>query len=807
MRNLSGPVLLGLAAASVLVTPALGQDPTPASPGGSQISAGSAPPGSPTSLAPAELETVVVTAQKRSESIAEVPYSVSALGGKELSEQHVVNVEDITRATPGVSFGAGANPGMDTVTIRGVSSQGAGATVGLYLDDVPITTTNPFNPSYSGATEPTLFDVDRVEVLRGPQGTLYGAGSMGGTLRYIYNAPAFYADTREVGLDLSGTARGGLNHEEHLVINKPLEEGVSALRFGIDVSSQAGWIDHYTFVPPSQASLLAGGNDSHAGYQDQSGVNSNRTITSRLSFAWHPQEDLQLTFALHGQYYHTGDTSLYYPAVGQFAQDKLVPEPSDDRMWVPSLTVNKDVGFADLTSVTSYFWRENDHHSDGTFFNSDFIEYLADSYYPDTARCGCGAAFAAEPGPSITQQVTRTLSEELRFASKLPAQSGQPYTWIAGLFLSDRQIAISDQEYVTGVRQTFINLYHEDPAVSGFADPFPSDSVFWAIANERERQYAVFGEFSYLLTPALKASAGLRYLTAHTSYEYDEGGYFAQGIPPVVSLANDYHAATPRFSLDYQVNDKVSVYANAAKGYRLGGYIQPIQTTVGLCVADLAALGLRDPGFSYQSDELWSYELGSKSRLFDNRVSINAAVYYIDWHDVQQTFDLSCGSPYTANFGTAASYGGELEVRAKPIPSVVLGLNAGVNHATLTEVQPNVGATAGQHLLNTPEYTASLSAEYDWKPADGMTGYARTDYQWIGPSYGSYITSAVNYYNPSYGNLNAAIGVRSGRYDLALYARNVLNDHTAIQHVSIEQTVSAYALRPFTAGITLNVRI
>src|SRR6202011_4794065 len=161
---------------------------------------------------------------------------------------------------------------------------------------------------------------------------------------------------------------------------------------------------------------------------------------------------------------------------------------------------------------------------------------------------------------------------------------------------------------------------------------------------------------------------------------------FAQGIPPVVALSNDYHAATPRFSMEYKVDDNVNLYANAAKGYRLGGYIQPIQTTVGLCVADLAALGLKNPGFSYQADNLWSYEAGAKSDLFSNRVSVNAAAYYIDWKNVQQTFNLNCGSPYTANFGTAESYGGELEIRAKPVPNLTLGLNASANHATLPQV-------------------------------------------------------------------------------------------------------------------------
>jgi iron complex outermembrane recepter protein len=748
-----------------------------------------------------QLQTVIVSAQRRSERINDVPYSISALGGQQLQDDHISNIEDITRSTPGVSFGADANPGMDTVTIRGVSSQGGGATVGLYLDDVPITTTNPFNPSYSGATQPVLFDVDRVEILRGPQGTLYGSGSMGGTIRYIYNQPNLATTSVTTNADVSGTDRGSANTEDSAVLNVALVPDVAAVRAAVYYTYQSGYIDRYTFIPPTQSSLDAGGGDSHAGALDGTGVNASRTFAGRLSFTYAPSDRLKIELAAMVQDYGSDDTSLFYPSVGLFAQDKLVPEPSSDKMYVPSLTISGNLGWADLTSVSGYFRRDNSHHSDGTFFNSDFIEYLADFYYPDTIPCNCGAAFAAEPGPSQTEQVTQTSSEELRLASKLPAESGIPLSWIVGLYLSDHRIDISDNEYVTGLRQTFINLYGIDPANSGFADPFLNDSVFWAVAHEVEQQFAGFGEASYFATPDLKLTLGLRTMTARTDYLYDEGGYFAQGIPPVVSLNNDYHATTPKVSVDYKLSDDLNLYATAAKGYRLGGYIQPIQTTVGLCVADLQALGLKNPGFSYGSDSLWSYEAGAKSELLDNRLSVNAAAYYIDWKNVQQTFDLSCGSPYTANFGSAVSYGGELEVRAKPAPGLTLGFDAGTTHATLTQVQPDVGASVGQRLLNTPSWTAAVNGEYAWFPAPQWRAFVRSEYAWVGPSHGTYDVTAVNYDNPSYGLLKGSIGLDAGRYELSVYADNLLNNHTIIQHVSIEETVSAYAPQPLTVGL------
>lgn len=800
MRCKTFPALLGLLASTILTQPVKAQQAgigvaSPAEPAADRSAAGSD-----------KIEQVIVTAQRREESVKDVPYSVSAISGTELQDRHILNVEDITRETPGISFGAGANTGMDTITIRGVSSQGGGATVGLYLDDVPISTTNPFNPSYSGATEPKLFDLNRVEILRGPQGTLYGASSMGGTLRYISNQPDLDTLSSTVGADVSGTEHGGPNTDDSAVINVPLVPGVAAIRAGIDYSELSGYINHYTFIPPTQASLLAGGNDSHAGTLNQTGVNLDRTLAGRIALEYKPDSDLTVTASFFGQRYRSDDTSLFYPSVGLYDEDKLVAERSRDTMFVPSLTVTEDLGWADLTSISSYFWRQNAHQSDGTFFNSDFIEYLADFYYADTIPCACGAAFAAEPGPSITNQTTATTSEELRFASKLPAESGLPISWIGGLFLSDRKIRVSDAEYALGVRQTFIDLYGIDPVNSGFADPFNNDSVFWAEARDDERQYAGFGELSYNITPALKATAGLRYLFARTGYTYDEGGYFAQGIPPVVNLTNRYYATTPKFALDYAIDDTISLYANATKGYRLGGYIQPIQTTVGLCVADLQALGLANPGFSYGADKLWSYETGAKADLLDHHLTIDGAAYYIDWSNIQQTFDLSCGSPYTANFGSAESEGGELEIRGKPMAGLTLGLDAGVTHATLTKVEPNVGASVGQKLLNTPDWTATFSGEYDWEMPGDFDAFVRSDYDWVGRSHGAYSPSATDYSRPVYAILNASLGADFGRYEVSLYAKNLLDDQKIIQHVSIEELVSAYAPRPLTVGLNFTAK-
>jgi outer membrane receptor protein involved in Fe transport len=757
-----------------------------------------------------QLETVIVTSQKRTENIRDVPYSVSAVGGEELADRHVQSSEDITREIPGISFGAGANPGQDQITIRGVSSFGGSATVGLYLDDVPIVTQNSFNTSYSGATEPKLFDLDRVEVLRGPQGTLYGSSSMGGTVRYITNQPDLTNQTETFSSDLSGTEHGGVNYDDSAILNFPIVPGVAAIRAGIDDEQMSGYVDHYKFIPPTQAQAedapLALPASGGLGPEDQSGVNLQRTLAGHLAGTYKPNQDWSFTLSAFGQRFYADDTSLSYDQFGIDKENKLVPERTRDTMFVPSLSVTGDLGWADLTSISSYFWRQNAHQTDGTYYNSDFIEYLADFYYADTAPCQCGAKFDALPGPAITEQTTWTTSEEFRLASKLPEESGIPISWIGGVFLSDRKIKVGDYEYATGVRQTFLDLYHEDPANSGFADGFYGDSLGSSEVRNEEDQIAGFGEATYYITPALKATAGLRYLYARTDWTVYERGYFVQGLPPYIALNDQYHGTTPKFALAYTVNDDVNVYVNVAKGYRLGGYIEPIQTTVGLCVASLAQLGLSDPGLTYKSDSLWSYEAGTKANLLDNHLSINAAGYYIDWSNVQQSFTLSCGSPYTANFGSAESYGGELEIRYKPVQGLILGLDAGATHATLTQVVPNVGATNGEKLLNVPDWTATFSGEYDWPLSSSVNAFARGDYDWVGRSHGTYNPVLADYSRPVYSVLNASVGIDFDNWDVSLYAKNLLNDQKAIQKVNIVQTVSDYTLRPLTVGLVATVK-
>ncbi len=723
------------------------------------------------------LEEIVVTAQKRSENLKSVPAAISVLSGSTLKESHIEDFEDITRAIPGVSFGAGGAPNLDNIEVRGVSSNSGSATVGVYLDEVSITEKNLFN----GQVQPRLFDIDRVEVLRGPQGTLYGASSMGGTIRFISKKPVLDEYSADFSSDLSGTEHGSVNYDEQAVVNLPVVDGKAALRLGIDNGQDSGYINNYTL----------GGQLAHTG------TNTDRWTVFRASGLIQPSDDLTITPALFAEHEVTDDTSVYYPDLGLYNQDKLVREPLRNNIFIPSITVNKDFGWADLTSITSYFWQQLNRTEDGTFYNSQYLAYYVIGG-PQASD------FANLPGPEITRTTTAVTTQEVRLASKTPAESGLPFTWLVGLLYSEYQIHKSDDAYVLGFDKTFNDVFGMPPQDSAIlaGSSFPEDSVDFSSQRLEERQYAAFGDFTYYILPELKASAGIRYAYARSGFTDLNTGFFGTS-PPLFSSNARFYAATPRFSLSYDIDETTTVYTTAAKGFRLGGSEGPI--AVPLCSNDLASLGITSAPTTYGSDKLWSYEAGVKGRFLDNQLSVNADGYYIDWDKIQQTIPLpTCGYTVTTNVGNAESYGFELEVAYRPIPSLTVSLSGDTSHAVLTSVTANVGAAVGDAVLNTPNWMATARVQYNHPITDAIMGFINADWDEIGHSHGTFDNTNPDYVRPVYGVLNASIGFDMDQYTVSLYAKNLADDTKAIQHPSILFLPEAYTVRPQSFGV--NVR-
>ncbi len=755
---------------------------------------------------------VIVTAQRRSEDVKKVPASISVIGGAALQENHITDFEDISRAVPGVSFGAGGGPGTDVIEVRGVSSVSGSATVGVYLDDTPITVRTQGGVAPTGAVEPKLFDMDRVEILRGPQGTLYGASSEGGAIRFLSNQPDLNKFSIAVSSEGSGTEHGGANYEEQVVVNQPFGDGRAALRIGADVGHLSGWIDnlgccgtHIAGVPVTDPPL---------GQLVKSGVNDEQWEVGRISLKWRINDTLTITPAVFAEWDHSGDTSVYYPQVGLYQQEKEVPEPIDNRLIISSVNITQDFKFAQLSSITSYFLQHLDRGNDGTYYNS---VYVADSVIPPGPYNPGGYTnpntylIGQLPSPQPTKQRTEQFSQEIRLTSA-PSE-GDKFSWVAGLFYSRQTVNYYNYTYIQNFVQEFTSIYGVSPTnstISGFTgESFPNNLFGIFINYFKETQTAAYGDLTYSPISALKFTAGVRESYATGSlFQGLPALFFNEGAPLAQSAVTHSNSVIPKFSIDYDASKEVTLYVSAGEGDRLGGENYFVSPTV--CAEDLHNIGLTTAPNSYNPDSLWSYEGGVKGRFLGNSLSINADAYYVQWHELQQTINLPiCGSSLIVNIGDAVSYGPELEVNYRPISGLTLGLTYAYTHAAITRVNAQdvtLGISVGQAVLNVPEWMASVRVDYTHPVTDDCKVFVRADYDFTGPSHGEFVTSDPDYEQPEYSVMNGSIGLDYKNYQASIFVKNMLDSTKVIQIPSLLFTPEAYTLRPLTAGVLIKAK-
>ena len=740
-----------------------------------------------------QLEEIVVTATKREEKLKDVPTAVSVLNAAQLADQHIVDIEDAIRNVPGVAFSTTGGEGQDNISIRGVGSNVGSQTVGIYLDDVPLLITN----SYEGVTIPKFLDMARIEVLNGPQGTLFGAGSEGGALRFISNLPKFDAYEGSVQLDLGGTEGAhSPNYDFQGVVNIPVIEGKLAVRAAFEYGYLGGWINRIT----------------NEGVPAGSDVNDERDIVFRLSGRYAATDTLTITAQMFGQRAKMGDSPNISTNLGFNTIQKQVDEFSRNTMFIPSITIEDDLGFATLTSVTSYFWRQESRQRDGTAFNSGAVaQFVLDPAYPQFQPQN-DSILANVPSPVHFHDTWYTPSEEIRLTSAPPSETGLPFKWTVGFFYNDQANNHRDYEDAPGFSAAFQKIYghniNDDPLL-GDGDPnlWRNDQVYFVSDRNGLAQYAVFGQADWDILPDLHAGAGGRYVYARESFTENGGGFFNLGNAGVNSPYNQlarFYAFTPKFTLTYDVTDKTSIYASASKGFRLGGATSPNFNS--FCVQGFKELGFNgSPPSTFNPDKLWTYELGSKGQYMDGALAVNAAAYYTQWTQLQEGVIIPiCGGEFNSNVGDAESYGIEAEIAYAPpeLPGLTLHLNGNAQHSQITSASPLAAARPGQKILFVPDWTASFSSDYAVPLNDQFDGFVRIDYEWTGREHGSFSQLDPNFTIEQFGVLNGSIGVRTDTLELSLYAKNAANNQQIIQHPEINTVFEGYTLRPVTVGIT-----
>ena len=752
-----------------------------------------------------QLEKLVVTAQKRTEDVRKVPLSVSVLTGEALKNNQIEDFADLSRSIPNVSFSSQAGAGLSNIEIRGVSSQAGAATVGVYLDDVSLTTRNLYS---QGTAEPRFFDIDRVEVLRGPQGTLYGASSLGGTIRYISHQPDMKNFSGDASAETSYTEYGGMNYQAQAVINAPIVEGKVAIRFGVQAGHDSGYIDQVDYKTLKVI---------------DSDINSNDWTVAKFAAKFALADGWTLTPALFWQEYRSHDIDASYLRVGDFQPvnagtpldifqtSKTVREPGTDRLTVPSVNLTGDVDFADLTAIYSHYQRRFNRTQDGTYVNSSYIG----TQVTDPAL---GAIVGNLPSAVLLNNSIDQDSLELRLTSKSYEATKSRFTWVGGFYYSRTRTEVVDNEPVYGITAAFANagkdVNNPNDLADSFPGAFPNDNSYFSARHYDDKQYSFFGEVTWHVSDTLRGIVGLRYLTADQGFER-QGDYYFAGGPTSTSIHSTDQATTPRFAIDWDVTPNDTVYTNIAKGFRLGAANRPIPNTSAV-QEDLKTLGL--PGFPtvYQPDSLWSYEIGNKARLRDNSILFNVAAFYIDWSDIQQDVVLPVsGYDFETNVGRATSYGLEAEFKARVTHDLTVSASAGLTHATFAEDVPALGTDEngdlnvhkGDWIQGVPKYNATLGGEYRFGLFTGRDAIVRLSGQWVGSSHGSLIRGQSDYDRPAYFTADASFGLSFAHCDLSLFVKNMTNEQAILQQPSIQSVSEAYRLRPRTWGLGVSVPI
>ncbi|MES2320375.1 MAG: TonB-dependent receptor [Pseudomonadota bacterium] len=743
-----------------------------------------------------QIEVVTVTAQKRKEDPNKVAMSISAVSGASLQAQHVNDFTDLTRVVPNISFTAasgngGAGPGTSNIEVRGISSAAGAATVGIYLGDVSITVGNVYT---MGTVEPKFFDIDRVEVLRGPQATLYGASSMGGTIKFVPNEPDLKEREFSTYMEAATTKGGSASYSANVVGNIPLIADELALRIGVQAQRAGGFINQVD----GNGNLLA------------TNINKVNDQEMRLALKWRPIRTLTITPSLYYQKVDAKDISAFNLELPNYQAQKQVREPSKDILLTPNVAVNWDLGKADLTSSSSYFERKFDRTQNGSAYNS----YSLSTFMTSTDDGGSAPpalidAVAALPSAVYLNNQVRQVSQEFRLASKPYDAARSPWTWLGGVYFSNQRTNIVENDPIFGVNATFaqFGLSSEDPDIlpGSFPGAFPNDNSFSGAFHYREKQSSIFGEANYYFTPALHATVGARYLRGASTLDQRNGLYLA-GAGNNSSTSLSSKAFTPKYAVTWEVNPANTLYASLSKGFRLGGsnvYVPP--TT---CGPDLEENGIENAPATYSPDSLWSYEAGSKSRLLNNRVSINAAVFYVKWKNIQQGVYLpTCAYTYNANAGDAVSKGLEFDIKAKPFPGLTLGASAGYVKAELSNDKGLengiVGAVAGAQIQGVPKYNAAINAQYNFAVFGDKSAFVMGGVQWVGASKGSLNPEQTDYQRPAYHTADFSAGVSFDQYKLSVFVKNVFDNDTVIQHPQVASIVQGYRLTPRSIGVSL----
>jgi iron complex outermembrane recepter protein len=712
------------------------------------------------------LAEIVVTATKRNERLQDVPVSIIAETGVELEHRGATQLQDIINNTPGLNNPGSGGGNSTNLTIRGVTTGTdlglKQSTVALLYDDMPI---DPVGQG-GGASNLRVVDIERVEVLRGPQGTLFGSGSLAGAIRYITNKPDLSQFSGSMEVTGAQTETGAPSFSGYAVLNAPIIDNQLGIRLVAYDYDDGGWI----------ANLLTG----------QANSNPTKTDGARLAIAAKPNDQLSVNLTLTYQDSKDyngedgGSLAVKPPGTGFSGQvtDGINNYIIELKSTIAALTLQYDWDSLTFTSVSTYHDRKSNL-------------YGTDSYFvPLTALIATGGANII---PGITQDTSgidgNIYTQELRLASHGEGN----FKWTAGAFFLHASQG-GGQEARSDAIITIIG----------------SDNIVDLIYHFGQQEIAAFGEATYTFADKWDLTGGARVSHYMVSAQIDTGGFIPVfSILPSDYTHTDFHdlgtPVDPRVSLAYRLDPDLTLYTQVARGYRVGG------------VNLTSDVGGRNTPPSYAPDSLWNYEIGAKGRMFNGRLTYSTDFYYIDWSNIQVALQNQLGN-YTGNASAARLYGVEFQVDAKPISWLQVGASFQLSKNQISKDDPTIsrpatgltGVKNGDLLPAAPEGQVSTYAEVDFPVAD-FHGYVRAQANYLGDEWTDFAHNGTKF--GGFAQESVRTGVNFGSYEAVLFVDNLSNSQGATGALDAQvagpvilNNQELFRIRPRTVGVTLRAK-
>ena len=696
------------------------------------------------------LDEVVVTAQKVSQSVIDVPLSISVLGADDLERTQSVNIQDYVKLVPGLQL-TQAQPGFGRLALRGINTNGVASTVGVYVDETSFGSSSGLANGAVLAGDFDTFDVARVEVLRGPQGTLYGASSLGGVLKYVTNEPQTESFEGRVRGSFESVDGGDMSYSGAGVVNIPVSDSV-AIRASGFYRSVGGFIDSIGTVDEASGATSDVADD----------INGSTVSGGRASMLFTPSEtfSLQLTAFIQDidndassgidSDYATGDT-LY----GGLTQSQFVPEAAGISYRVYNATAIWDLGFADLTSATSYGKNQQDYRQDITMLLGGLESYIEQ-----------------------TTSVER-ISQEFRLAS----HENEKVDWLVGAYYNDEDGLI------------YQNVHVVEPGTLNDIDFFLGEGTI----DSKYKEYAAFANVTIKFTPSFDLTLGGRYSKNDQDVVQNaDGPLFGVAEPTVTSSDSSEDVFTYSIAPKFKLNDRMAIYARVAKGFRPGG--------PNVIAPDAGA------PTTYGSDSTLNYELGFKGENEARTVAWDVTAFHIDWEDIQLLAVVN-GLGINTNAGTATSDGVEASLMFRPVDQLKLSLTGAYTDAKLTEdADPIlVGGRDGDRLPYTPKTSYSANADYEWPLADGRSAYLGASFSHLDDVPAAFSAAYVaefggQRYLPAYDMVDLRAGWDFGKVTVELFGRNLTNDEGKTSDAggnTPNGAISTGVIRPRSYGMTV----